>query len=84
MNGAEYVTNRTGWVTFNMSFDDAGKTVRVVTGVNCSGITKYEKLVSDSVIIWDRVFQWTDHLNNTTCRDTARWFLLQDHPMGRI
>ena len=55
VNGAEYVTNQTGWVSFDASYDTVGRVVWSVTGVEYDGLTIYAKTVSDPFIIWDRV-----------------------------
>jgi len=55
VNGSAYVTNATGWITFNASSQLVGKQLWTVTGVSCHGITKYEKAVADPHIIWDKV-----------------------------
>jgi len=54
VNGFEYVTNKTGWVSFNPSYDTVGIVVWNVTGVEYDGLTEYAKSVSDPFIIWDR------------------------------
>ncbi len=55
VNGAEYVTNQTGWVSFDSSYDVVGRVVWSVTGVEYDGLTDYAKSVNDPFIIWDRV-----------------------------
>lgn len=55
VNGTEYVTNQTGWVSFDSSYDTVGRLVWKVTGVEYKGITDYAKSVTDPSIIWDRV-----------------------------
>ncbi len=55
VNGTEYVTNQTGWISFNTSYHSVGRLVWSVTGVEYKGITDYAKSVADPAIIWDRV-----------------------------
>ncbi len=55
INGAEYVTNQTGWVSFDSSYDVVGRVVWSVTSVEYDGLTDYAKSVNDPFIIWDRV-----------------------------
>jgi len=55
VNGAEYVTNQTGWVSFDSTHDVVGIVVWSVTGVEYDGLTDYAKSVNDPFIIWDRV-----------------------------
>jgi len=55
VNGTEYVTNQTGWVSFDTSYDTVGRVVWSITGVEYNDITDYAKSVSDPFIIWDRV-----------------------------
>jgi hypothetical protein len=55
VNGTEYVTNQTGWVSFDASYDTVDRIVWNVTGLEYNNITDYAKSVSDPFIIWDRV-----------------------------
>jgi len=55
VNGTEYVTNQTGWISFDASYDTVGILVWSVTGVEYNDITDYAKSVTDTSIIWDRV-----------------------------
>ncbi|MCJ7722001.1 hypothetical protein MUO98_06315, partial [Candidatus Bathyarchaeota archaeon] len=55
INGTEYVTNQTGWASFDTSSDVVGKVVWNVTGVVYYGLTVYAKTVNDPFIIWDRI-----------------------------
>mgnify|MGYP001086580881 CR=1 FL=1 len=55
VNGAEYVTNQTGWVSFDTSYDTVGRVVWSIMGVEYNNVTDYAKSVSDPFIIWDRV-----------------------------
>jgi len=55
VNGTEYVTNQTGWVSFDTSYDTVGGIVWNVTGLEYNDISDYAKSVSDPFIIWDRV-----------------------------
>jgi hypothetical protein len=55
VNGTEYVTNQTGWISFDANYEAVGRRVWSVTGVEYDGITDYAKAVADASIIWDRV-----------------------------
>ena len=55
VNGSEYLTNQTGWATFDVSFDSVSRHDWTITGVEYHGITDYARSVSDPFIIWDRV-----------------------------
>jgi hypothetical protein len=55
VNGTEYVTNQTGWISFDASYDSVGRVVWSLTGVEYKGMTDYAKCVGDPSIIWDRV-----------------------------
>ena len=51
----EYITNGTGWITFNVSSSTIGKILWTVIGVNVSGIESYFQQVEDPAIIWDQI-----------------------------
>ena len=55
INGTEYVTNGTGWITFTDLSSTVKKKTWLVTNINCYGITKYMQTVGNPSIIWDRV-----------------------------
>jgi len=55
INGTEYITNGTGWVTFTDLSSTVQKKTWLVTDVNCNGITTYMQTVANQSIIWDRV-----------------------------
>jgi len=55
VNGTEYITNGTGWVSLQETYQTIGKRIWMVSGISCYGITAYEKAVSDPFIIWDRI-----------------------------
>jgi hypothetical protein len=55
VNGAEYVTNETGWISFNPSYGTVGRVDWKVMGISYDGLSDYAKSVSDPFIIWDRV-----------------------------
>jgi len=55
VNGTPYVTNATGWASFNATSHVVGRELWSITGVSCMGIIKYEKAVADPYIIWDKV-----------------------------
>ena len=55
VNGVEYVTNKTGWISFSASYDDIGRVVWNVTGIKYNNLTDYAKSVTDPQIVWDRI-----------------------------
>lgn len=55
VNGTEYVTNQTGWVSFDVSYDVVGRIVWSVKGVEYDDLTVYVKSVDDPFIIWDMI-----------------------------
>jgi LPXTG-motif cell wall-anchored protein len=55
VNGTEYVTNQTGWVSFDASNDSVGRVDWSITDVEYDGVTDYAESVTDLSIIWDRV-----------------------------
>jgi LPXTG-motif cell wall-anchored protein len=55
VNGTEYATNETGWISFNPSYDAVSKVDWNVVGVSYNGLTDYAKYVSEPFIIWDRI-----------------------------
>jgi hypothetical protein len=60
VNGAEYLTNQTGWATFDVSYDGVGVRAWNVTGIEYEDVTDYAKSIIDPSIIWDRI-KITDH-----------------------
>lgn len=55
INETPYVTNTTGWISFNVTSHVVSKQSWSITSVLCGGITKYEKIIADPYIIWDKV-----------------------------
>jgi hypothetical protein len=55
VNGVEYVTNETGWISFDVSSDDVGRVYWEVSGIKYANWTNSAKSVTDPQIIWDRV-----------------------------
>jgi len=55
VNGTEYVTNQTGWISFDASNDSVGRVAWSITDVEYKDVTDYAKSVTDLSIIWDRV-----------------------------
>lgn len=56
INGIEVSTNSTGWVKFETTLLDVGKTTFVVTGVNASAETDYGQLPPDPEITADKLY----------------------------
>jgi hypothetical protein len=55
VNGTEYVTNQTGWVSFEASSDRVGRLFWNITDIEYNGVTDYAKTVAGASIIWDRI-----------------------------
>ena len=55
VNGTEYVTNQTGWISFHVRLATVGKKSWAVTGVDCNGITNFTQIIDNPFIIWDKV-----------------------------
>jgi hypothetical protein len=55
VNGTEYVTNQTGWVSFEVSSDVVGKLFWGLTDVEYVGVTDYAESVAGASVVWDRV-----------------------------
>jgi len=55
VNGVQHVTNGTGWVIFNGSSSNIGKTFWTVTDVNAGGVRLYSQLAEDPTVVWDQV-----------------------------
>ncbi len=55
VNGTEYVTNQTGWISFDARHDTVGRVDWSITDVEYKDVTDYAKSVTDLSIIWDRV-----------------------------
>jgi len=56
VNGTKYVTNQTGWISFNAVYNTVGKRSWAVTGVSLNAIThNYKQVVCAPSIIWDRI-----------------------------
>ncbi|UCC57899.1 MAG: hypothetical protein JSW14_05925 [Candidatus Bathyarchaeum sp.] len=55
VDGVKYFTNETGWISFDTSYDNVGRVVWNVTGVEYNTLTDYVKSVSAPYIIWDRI-----------------------------
>jgi len=55
INGTEYITNGTGWISFEAEYSTVGKRQWTVTGMAYRGMTAYYQFAGDPYIIWDRV-----------------------------
>jgi len=55
INGTEYVTNTTGWLTFDVGSSLVENGKWFVTGVNCSGVTMYTQIAQVPSVIWDQI-----------------------------
>lgn len=55
VNETEYVTNSTGWISFNVTYDSVGKRTWVVTGLEHPEASSYKTVVETTHIVWDKV-----------------------------
>ena len=55
INGTEYITNGTGWITFSSSFDTVGKRYWVVTDFQHPESYIYKITAENPHIIWDTI-----------------------------
>ncbi len=55
INGTQYKTNSTGWISFSASFDSVGKRIWIVTDVQHTNSNSYLVLADVPSIIWDSV-----------------------------
>ena len=56
VNGTEYITNRTGWIVFSISYDDVGKRCWVISNFQHSESNGYTIIADNPSIIWDQIF----------------------------
>jgi hypothetical protein len=55
VNGTEYVTNMTGWASFETSHYSVGKLFWNATEVRFVGLKDFAKVYANPIIIWDRI-----------------------------
>jgi hypothetical protein len=55
VNGVEYGTNETGWISLDVSSNSIGRTDWKVLGVSIDALTDYTKSINDPFIVWDRI-----------------------------
>jgi hypothetical protein len=55
VNSTGYLTNATGWITFNANSSVVGRKNWIITGVNCGGVTAFTQTASIPNIIWDEI-----------------------------
>jgi len=55
VNGTEHVTNRTGWISFNIAYDAVGECSWVVTDFQHPEASGYLITVESPSIVWDKV-----------------------------
>ncbi len=55
VNGTEYMTNMTGWASFETSHDSVGKLVWNASEVEYAGLTDFANAFAAPSIIWDRI-----------------------------
>lgn len=88
VNETEYITNGTGWISFNVSSSTFGKEEWVVTGVNCSGVTTYIQTVLNPSIFWGRalVLDWIQffYWDGFDPPSGAKLFLEPEHEWWQI
>ncbi|MFQ5950763.1 MAG: hypothetical protein ACE5KH_01600, partial [Candidatus Geothermarchaeales archaeon] len=55
VNGTNYTTNSTGWVQFEFTSSEVGRSTFVATGAESGGITDFNQTALPASVIWDRV-----------------------------
>jgi hypothetical protein len=55
VNGNEYVTNSTGWVSFSVSYEDVGERSWAVTDFSHVDASGYRVPVASASIVWDKI-----------------------------
>jgi hypothetical protein len=55
VNSTAYVTNATGWISFDITSHVIGNEKWLVTSVNCNGVTSYTQTAPTPSIVWDRI-----------------------------
>ncbi|MCD6431617.1 PQQ-binding-like beta-propeller repeat protein, partial [Candidatus Bathyarchaeota archaeon] len=55
VNGTAYVTNSSGWISFNKAFSNVTAVSWVVTAVDCNGVGRYFQMAPTASLIWDRI-----------------------------
>jgi len=77
----DYSVNSTGWIAFIKTSSEPDKKTWEITGVNAYGMTKYNQLVENPSIIWDRVQILTEDLQRVDVGgefEWAGWYLYND------
>ncbi|MDH5459509.1 MAG: PQQ-binding-like beta-propeller repeat protein [Candidatus Bathyarchaeota archaeon] len=72
INGAEYVTNSSGWISFNFTSSSVTAVSWVVTAVNCSGVTRYFQMGPVARVIWDRIIIFDGGVDSPVV-DVGKW-----------
>ena len=55
VNGTEYVTNSSGWASFDTWYASAGKRTWIVTNLSHSNASGYKVVASSPSVVWDSV-----------------------------
>ena len=55
VNGTEYTTNQTGWITFETTFDKVGRLIWKVTDIKYENLNLFANPSGFPSIIWDRI-----------------------------
>ncbi len=55
VNGTEYLTNQTGWMSLDTSYDTVGRHTWSISGIKYNNVTDYAKSATGLSIIWDRI-----------------------------
>ena len=55
VNGTEHVTNRTGWITFDVTYDTVGKRSWFVTDIQHPEASGYTVIAEKPSIVWDKI-----------------------------
>jgi len=55
INGTRYVTNGTGWITFQDTSLISKKRSWTITDVDCGGVNTFLQIISNPLVIWDKI-----------------------------
>lgn len=55
VNGTEYVTNSTGWISFNVTYEDVGRRSWAVTDLQHLEANGYRVTAENPSIVWDKI-----------------------------
>ena len=72
INGTAYVTNSSGWISFNEAFSNVTAMSWVVTAVDCNGVSRYFQMAPIASVMWDRIIIFEGGVNPQLA-DVGEW-----------